>query len=148
MALTLARKRVVLGIVMVAALLTVFITVNLSSPTEALASGACGSRAEASVPSVLRPYIEKACYDTGVWNGAGVQLYITREGYYAAAMVWGEWHNTFASFLVHDRNWKGDRSMDSVAREIKWHARSNKTAPFHIEYRCQDLGWYEWIWRC
>lgn len=76
-----------------------------------------------------------ACYDRSGGKNQGVQLFLTGWGAFLVGLPWGEWQNTFAAFVVYNSNWKGNRPLDSVGREIKWHARSGMWYPIHIEYR-------------
>ena len=132
---------------------------NSTNAPTAEANGACGSRIEASIPSILSDKIARACYDESGGKNQGVQLFLTNWGAFLAALPWGEWQNTFAAFVVYNSNWEGNRPLDSVGREIKWHARSGMWYPIHIEYRCEDLKtrknypddptkWYEDLWSC
>jgi hypothetical protein len=102
-------------------------------------------RLEASIPTPLIPYIQKVCYDNGVWPGAGAQLNLTFQG---AA-------NCRASFLFCDilarfimskshALWRGDRTLESVTKEIWWHVDQRRPDEvINIQYMCKDLHWWE-----
>lgn len=106
------------------------------------ADGACGSRTSATVYSWLQPYIVKACFDNGTGSGSGEQLTLTTKGTWACRYVY-DWCKTFASFVYYNQNWKGNRPLWSLEREIFWHSYWFKTNPIHNEYWCGDLKSWE-----
>lgn len=114
-------------------------------------SGACsGGRLEEPVSAHLAPYIRKACYDNGVWTGAGMHLFLTPEARSRGCGSLSDdmWCRIFAIFVVSSKFWRGDRSLDSVTLEIFYHARADSINPIHIEYKCEDLGWHKVFFGC
>jgi hypothetical protein len=95
----------------------------------------------------LTDYIKSMCYDNGNWKGAGMQLTLTPEGRRACFSV-SEWCKTFASFVINSMLWKGDRPLESVTQEIRWHSvlqvketfLNPTPIPIHIQYMCRDIS--------
>lgn len=96
------------------------------------------------IPSDLQPYIRNLEHDARAWTGAGARLYLTLQGAWFGNTPWGA--RRLASLVTSDPLWKSnaDRSLDSVTLEITGHTPW-KTDPIHIEYRYDDLKWWEKI---
>lgn len=107
-------------------------------------SGACGGgRVEAPVPTYLTSYIQKACYDNGVWSGAGVQLTLTFDGA-ASCRNNFQFCDVFARFIVYNKLWRGNRPLESVTTEIWWHVDQRRPDEvINIQYMCSDLHLWE-----
>jgi hypothetical protein len=104
-------------------------------------SGACSEgRLEEPVTAYLAPYIKKACYDNGVWRGAGMQLTLTDEGRRGCQQT-VSWCATFANFVLSRKSWKGNRLLKYVTMEIYLHSVAGRVNPTHIEYMCEDVDW-------
>lgn len=96
------------------------------------------------IPSHLRPYVEAVEYDLNYAKGKryGVRLYLTWRGrilcswtqpggYYIAIMI--------ARYVQTRPEWKGDRSLTSVYKEIRYHAPMFWDPGINIEYYYDDL---------
>lgn len=138
----LLRKKLVIIFASIVVLTVAVVASGASNRHVAHADGACGSRKDVQVYDFLRPYISRACYDTGTWSGAGVQLTLTTQGVWSCR-TFPAWCQTFASFVVYNGQWRGNRPLWSVTREIFLHSSYFHTNPIHIEYKCSDLSWFE-----